>query len=93
MAAALLIVNLAVELWDRFKPQKQKKEVKETTVDDEDGPEEECDEEEIDKWKGQHYRHYCNRAWNYSNDYQAKQKIMAGVSEIETAAEVINKPF
>ncbi len=49
VAAALLIVNLAVELWDRFKPQKQKKEVKETTVDDEDGPEEECDEEEIDK--------------------------------------------
>ena len=93
VAAALLIVNLAVELWDRFKPQKQKKEVKETTVDDEDGPEEECDEEEIDKWQGQHHRHYCNRAWDYSNDYQTKQKIMAGVSEIETAAEVINKPF
>ena len=45
VAAALLIVNLGVELWDRFKPQKQKKEEKET-VDDEDGPEEECDEEE-----------------------------------------------
>ena len=28
VAAALLIVNLAVELWDRFKPQKQKKEEK-----------------------------------------------------------------
>ena len=49
VAAALLIVNLGVELWDRLKPQKQKKEEKETTVDDEDGPEEECDEEEIDK--------------------------------------------
>ena len=92
VAAALLIVNLGVELWDRFKPQKQTKDEKET-VDDEDGPEEECDEEEIDKWKGQYYRHHCNRAWDYSNDYQAKQKIMAGISEIETAAEVINKPF
>lgn len=48
VAAALLIVNLAVELWDRFKPQKQTKDEKET-VDDEDGPEEEYDEEEIDK--------------------------------------------
>ena len=92
VAAAMLIMNLGVELWDRFRPQKQTKDEKET-VDDEDGPEEECDEEEIDKWKGQHHRHHCNRAWNYSNDYQAKQKIMAGISENETAAEVINKPF
>ncbi len=28
VAAALLIVNLAVELWDRFKPQKQTKDEK-----------------------------------------------------------------
>ena len=48
VAAALLIVNLSVEIWDRFRPQKQTKDEKET-VDDEDGPEEECDEEEIDK--------------------------------------------
>lgn len=49
VAAALIIINLGIELYDRFKPLKQKKEEKETTVDDEDGPEEECDEEEIDK--------------------------------------------
>ena len=85
VAVALLIVNLGVELWDRFRPQKQTKDEKET-VDDEDGPEEEYNEEEIDKWKGQHHRHHCNRAWDYSNDYQAKQKIMAGISENETAA-------
>ena len=52
VAAAMLIMNLGVELWDRFRPQKQTK-----------------------------------------DDYQAKQKIMAGISENETAAEVINKPF
>ena len=48
VAVALLIVNLCVELWDRFRPQKQTKDENET-VDDEDGPEEEYDEEEIDK--------------------------------------------
>ena len=48
VAVALLIVNLGVELWDRFRPQKQTKD-EEETVDDEDGPEEEYDEEEIDK--------------------------------------------
>ena len=48
VAVALLIVNLGVELWDRFRPQKQTKDENET-VDDEDGPEEEYDEEEIDK--------------------------------------------
>ena len=48
VAVALLIVNLGVELWDRFRPPKQTKDEKET-VDDEDGPEEEYDEEEIDK--------------------------------------------
>lgn len=49
VAAALIIINLGIELYDRFKPQKQTKDEKETTVDYEDGPEEECDEEEIDK--------------------------------------------
>jgi hypothetical protein len=48
VAAALLIVNLGVEIWDRFRPQKQTKDEKET-VDDEDGPEEDYNEEEIDK--------------------------------------------